>query len=123
MQPLLSDGLRHIFMEQEDVDLVCLTYPGPEKIDDFKHHLHPDMVLLAGEKEDEQAARLILEMLQQYQEIPIVLIELETNILHLYTSRSLTATSADLLNAFREHFVRRTDINPAEEKSKSESRR
>ncbi len=123
LQPLLGEGLQHIFMEQEDVDLVCLTYPDLEKIDDWLHHLQADMVLLAGEKKDERATRLILDMLQQYQDIPIVWIDLETNILQLYTSRSLTATSAGLLNAIRENSAKRMRKRPPEEQDKFERRR
>ncbi len=123
MQPLLSEGLRLIFLAQEDVDLVCLTYPDLAKIDDWPHHLHADMVLLAGEKEDERAAHLILDMLQQYEDIPIVWIELETNVFRVYTSRSLTATSAALIQAIREGTANRVEIYPLDETSKRETRR
>ncbi len=123
MQPLLSEGLRHIFMEQEDVDLVCLTVPDLEKIDDWPRHFHADMVVLAGEKEDERAARLILDMLQQYEDVPVMWIELETNVLHLYTSRSLTATSAALIQAIRESNARRLESHPLAETSKRKNRR
>ncbi len=123
MHPLLSEGLRYIFMEQEDVDLACLTYPDLEKIDDWQHHLHADIILLAGEREDERAARLILDLLQNYDDIPIVWIELETNVFRVYTSRSLTATSASLIQAIRESNARRVGNYPLEETSKRESRR
>ncbi len=123
MQPLLSEGLRLIFLEQEDIDLVCLTYADLEKMDDWPHHLHADIILLAGEKEDEQATHLILDMLQQYEDIPIVWIELETNVFRIYTSRSLTATSSSLIQAIRASNTNRVEVYPLEETSKREIRR
>ena len=123
MQPLLGEGLQRIFQKLEDVDLVCLPCPDLDKIDVCVKNLHPDMVLLAGEKEDDRATRLILNMLKQYEDIPIVWVELETNVLRLYTSHSLTATSAELINTIRENDAGRMEIYPLEKNSKSGSRR
>ncbi len=119
MQSLLSDGLRHIFMGLDDIDLVCLACPEVEKIDAWVIHLHPDMVILAGEKEDELTRRLILNLLNQYSEIPIAWVELETNVLHVYTSQALTATSAELINAIRKIDSSRMEIVPFDEQSGS----
>ncbi len=123
MQPLLSEGLRLLFLEQEDVDLVCLTYTDLEKMDDWPRHLHADIILLAGEKEDERAERLIMDMLQQYEDVPVVWIVLETTVFRVYTSRTLTATSASLIQAIRESNARRVKMVPLKETSKRETRR
>jgi len=123
MLPLLGEGLQRIFQKLEDVDLVCLPCPDLDKIDACVKNIHPDMVLLAGEKEDDRAMHLILNMLKQYEDIPIVWVELETNVLRLYTSHSLTATSAELINTIRENDASRMEIYPLEKNSKSGSRR
>ena len=121
MQPLLSEGLRRIFQKQEDVELVCLPCTDPQKIDNCLNDIRPDIVLLAGEKEDDYARLLISKMLKHFEDIPIVWIELETNIIRLYTSHSLTANSTELINAIRENDMRKMEIYPLEKKNHSRS--
>ena len=123
MQPLLGEGLRQIFQKLEDVDLVCLPCADIQKVDECLKNIHPDLVLLAGEKEDDSTARLILNLLKQYEDITIVWVELETNILRLYTSHTLTANSAELISAIRQNNPHQTEIYPIEKKSRSYSRR
>ncbi len=122
-QPLLGEGLAQIFQRLEDVELVCLPGVELQEIDARLRDIHPDIVLLAGEKEDDQASRLLLHLLKQYEAIPIVWIELETNVLRLFTSHSLTANSAALIDAIRENNLGKTFIFPMEKKSGLQSRR
>jgi chemotaxis response regulator CheB len=103
MQPLLGEGLQRIFQKVEDVELVCVPCTDLQTIDSCLNEFRPDVVLLAGEKEDDYATLLISKMLKHFEDIPIVWIELESNVLHLYTSHSLTANSAELINAIREN--------------------
>lgn len=111
LQPLLGEGLQHIFQKMEDVELVTLNSAELPVIAACLSDLHPDMVLLAGEKEDDAATHLISYMLKQYEDIPIVWAELETSVLRLYTAHVLTASSASLLRAIHASDIRkmRTD--------------
>lgn len=122
-QPLLGEGLAQIFQRLEDVDLVSLACVDLQEIDACLRDIHPDIILLAGEREDDRAMHLILNLLKQYEDIPIVWIELETNVLRLFTSHSLTANSAALINAIRENNLGKTFIYPLDKKSSLQSRR
>jgi hypothetical protein len=117
MQPLLGEGLQRIFQKLDDVDLVCLSCTEFSEIGACLDDTHPDMVLLAGEKEDDQATHLISTLLKRYENIPIVWVELETTQLRLFTSHSLTANSTELINAIRENDVRHIEIFPMDRKS------
>src|SRR5512142_1452332 len=112
MQPLLGQGLQLIFQKLEDVNLICLECTNLPEIDACLNHTRPDIVLLAGEKEDDPATHLIANMLRHYEDIPIVWIELETNILRLYTSHSLSANSAELIHAIRKNMGQKDHPRP-----------
>ncbi len=102
MQPLLAEGLQRILHTLEDVELVCLDCNDAKRIETSLKDLKPAVVLLAGEKEDEQTAQVISFLLAHYEDIPVVWVELEKTTLRLYTSHSLSATSAGLFDAIRE---------------------
>lgn len=119
LQPLLGEGLQRIFQAMEEIELVCLDGIDPQTIDLCLHDLHPAMVLLAGEKEDDQSLHLISHLLKQYEDIPVVWAELETTLLRLYTSHSLTANSAELIHAIREQNSRSFEIEIASRKVSS----
>lgn len=114
LQPLLGEGLQRIFQALEEIELVSLDDSDLQTIDLCLQDLHPAMVLLAGEKEDDQATHLISHLLKQYEDIPVVWVELETTRLRLYTSHSLTANSAELIRAIREQHPRSIEIEISE---------
>ncbi len=117
MQPLLGEGLRRIFQKLEDVDLVSLDCADTPVVEACIQDLHPAMVLLAGEKEDDRSTHLIAYLLRKYEEIPVVWVELETTVLRLYTSRSLTANSAELIHAIREQETGTFEIHFTDKRS------
>ncbi len=123
MQSLLGEGLERIFQQLEDVDLVSLPCADPQTIDECVKHTHPDIVLVADEKDSDRGTRLILGMLKQYDDIPIVWVSLESNVLRVYTSHSLTASSAELIQAIRGNEASRMEIYAPQKKSRSGSRR
>lgn len=119
--PLLCEGLLRIFEGLEDVDLVCMRSFDSQQLEDCLGTFHPVMVLLAGEKEDDSATHLISDLLRHCADIPIVWIELETNVLRIYTSHIFPASSADLINAIRNNEIHPLGIYPQEPKSQSGS--
>lgn len=114
LQPLLGEGLQRIFQALEEIELICLDGTDIQAIDLCLHDLHPVMVLLAGEKEDDQTTHLISHLLKQYEDIPVVWVELETTFLRLYTSHLLTANSDELIHAIREQNTRSFEIEISE---------
>lgn len=123
MLPLFGEGLRRIFQRMDDVELVSLECVELPEIEACLQDFHPQMVVLAGEKETDRATHLISWMLKKYEGIPIVWVELESNILRLYTSRTMTANSTALINAIRENDPGEMEIYPLENKTRTGSRR
>jgi hypothetical protein len=62
----------------------------------------PSMVLVAGESENDVSTHLISDLLKRFADVPIVWIEMEANVLRMYTSHTLPANSADLIDAIRQ---------------------
>jgi chemotaxis response regulator CheB len=119
LQPLLSEGLQRIFQKLDDVELRSLPCDDIETLDSCLDQLRPDMVLLTANKEDDAITLLMSKILRHYEDIPIVWVDLESNNLRLYTSHTLTANSAALLQAIREIDVNKTEIYPIENQKKS----
>lgn len=121
LQPLLGEGLQRIFQNLEDVELISLPCAELQTIDACLSQIRPDMVLLAGEKEDDTAILLISKILKHYEDIPVVWVGLESNSLRLYTAHSATASSSELIRAIRENDVHKMEIVPLEKKDRSAS--
>jgi len=116
IQPLLSEGLQRIFQSFEDVELTSLEVSDLNQFEGKLSEFAPEMVVLAGEKEDDNATHLISKMLKIYEDIPIIWIELETNLLRLYTSHSLSANSSALIQAIHANDATRMEIRPLKKK-------
>jgi hypothetical protein len=63
----------------------------------------PDIVLVAegAGREGESVTSLFAQLLERYPDLPVVRISLEQNAVRVYTSRTLPARSADLIEAIR----------------------
>jgi len=102
VQPLLGEGLEHILRGLEDVELI-----GPWVLDSGVlsrlSEAAPDIVIVAdGDGEEgERVVSLTAQILECYPDLPVVRIGLEQNTVRVYTSRTLPARSADLIEAIR----------------------
>lgn len=101
VQPLLGEGLEHILSRLEDVELI-----GPWVLDSrVLSRLSdeaPDIVLIAEQEgKREGVASLTAQILERYPDLPVVRIGLEQNTVRVYTSHTLPARSADLIEAIR----------------------
>ncbi len=99
--PLLCEGLQRIFGALDDVELVCLECADPQVVESCLRSFQPGTVVIAGERADDAATHLISNVLNYWPDIPVVWIELETNVIRVYTSHTLPANSRDLLDAVR----------------------
>lgn len=102
MLPLLREGLRRILQDVDDVQLICLDYTDPQLIQSCLQTFSPGTVVIAGERADDAAIHLISNVLNDWPDIPVVWIELETNLLRMYTSHTLPANSQQLIGAIRQ---------------------
>ena len=99
-QPLLGEGLETILRKLEDVELIGPWAPTAQVLAHLSSQT-PDVVLVAAEAEHEEMAALTTQILKQFPDLPIVQIGLQENAVRLYTSQTLPARSADLIEAIR----------------------
>jgi len=108
LQPLLCDGLQRMLEPLEDIHYVCLEGSDLAALDGDLKAFQPEMVLVAGEGETDQSQHLIADLLKRFADVPVVWVELATNVLRMYTSHTLPANSANLLEAIRQQKPVRT---------------
>lgn len=101
LHPLLCDGLQRIITKLDDMDVRRLEKPDIQAVCACLENFRPDIILLAGEKEDDDATHFILAILKWCADVPVIWVELEANVVRLYTSHVLPANSADLIQAIR----------------------
>jgi chemotaxis response regulator CheB len=88
--------------EHEDVDLVAVQCAEYRSLQACAGDAHPDVILIAGEREDDAATHLISDVLNCWTDTPVVWIELETNVIRKYTSHNLPANSKQLIETIRQ---------------------
>ncbi len=97
--PLLCEGLQRVLQQLDEVVVVCR--PAAEALHSDQEPFQPDIVLVAGEEENDVSTHLIANLLNHFADVPIVWVGLEANVLRLYTSHVLPASSASLIEAIR----------------------
>jgi chemotaxis response regulator CheB len=100
-QDLLGESLEHLLSSLPEVELV-----GSRNLDDVTLEglsaCAPDLLLIAREEPtDKHLASLTAQVLEIYPNLPIIRLELEHNVLRIYTSQTLPARTADLVEAIR----------------------
>ncbi len=117
-QPLLGEGLQRIFERLEEVELVCLDCWDVQTVDAcLMKDLHPAMIVLAGEKEDDRSTHLISHLLKQYEDIPVMWIDLETAVMRVFTAHTLSANSSELIHALLKQDAYPFDIQITDKRS------
>jgi len=117
--PLLCEVLQRILQRLEDVEIVCLQGVELSALDSELKACQPEMVLVAGENEDDISTHLISNLLKRFADVPVVWVDLETNVLRMYTSHTLPANSADLIDAIRQQ---RPGHHPVQQRASSQRR-
>jgi DNA-binding NarL/FixJ family response regulator len=100
--PLLSEGLQHVLGSIHDLTLIGPLALEHFDLDSLSWHA-PDVVLFAGEDDDDPAVgALVLSILQHVPEMPVIQVGLSGhNVVRVYTSHTLPARSADLIDTIR----------------------
>ncbi len=102
LQPLLSEGLERIFHQLGDVELIRLQSIDFIEIEGSLRASQPQVVVIAGQEEDEFADRLIAGLLKSRQNTPIVWIGLENNVMRVYSAHTMPASSSQLIAALHQ---------------------
>ncbi len=100
--PLLCEGLQRILEPLEDVECLCLPGADLLALESSLKTFQPEMVLVAGENENDASTHLIADLLKRFPDVPVVWVDLTTNVLRMYTSHTLPANSAALIDAIRQ---------------------
>ncbi len=101
-QPLLGESLENILSQMEDVELIIVPLSPDAQAFARLSREKPEVVLIAEEEgEVEDVASLTAQILESYPGLPIIRIRFTQNVIRLYTSRTLPARSADLIEAIR----------------------
>lgn len=100
-QTLLGESLERILGEMEDVEVV-----GSWLLDDSALPAlpspSPDLLLIADDEVDAGGMTgLALHLMELHPNLPVIRVELDRNILQVFTSQTLPARVADLIDAIR----------------------
>jgi len=100
--PLLSEGLQRVLGAMDDFTLVGPLALERFDLDSLAEHA-PDVVLLAGQEDDDPAiGACVLLILQHAPDVPVIQVGLSGhNVVRVYTSHTLPARSADLIDTIR----------------------
>jgi len=103
--PLLSEGLGNLLSTLEDVILIGPRDLGSFALTDLVADA-PDAVLFAGQEDDYATINsLMIEIWKHYPDLPVIQVGLAANdanhIVRVYTSHTLPARSADLIETIR----------------------
>lgn len=98
VQPLLSESLAQVLGRVEAVDLI-----GPYVLKDYTltqlADEKPDMVLIAEQEDErEEETRFVARILEYYPDLPVIQVGLNSSVIRVYTSHTLPARSADLID-------------------------
>ena len=100
-EQLLGESLVHLLEHIGDIVLIGPWLIDEQALENLARQV-PDIVLVAdGEPSSEKAAVLATQILDTYSDLSVIRITLAQNVAHIYTSRSMPARSADLLDAIR----------------------
>lgn len=112
-QALLADGLRVILGRLKDVELAGPVIPDAQGLNGMPED--PPDVVLVSEEGDELLGigSLTARVLERYPDVPVIRMGLRRDSLRLYTSRTLPASSAELIEAIRRMPVSRPGVRQA----------
>lgn len=98
---LLAESIEHILGNLEDVELIGLWDLDPNQASRIRE-VAPDIVLVAEDETNKETAALITsQLLEQNSDLPVARIGIRDNTLRLFTSHSLPAQAAKLIELVR----------------------
>lgn len=101
-QDLLGESLEHTLRHFEDVEIV-----GAWALDDQIWSLlaaqTPDLLLIAEQEPPcEKSMHMTGQILDAYPNLPVIRVTLDQNVIHIYTTQTLPARSAELIDLIRQ---------------------
>lgn len=101
-QDLLGESLEHTLRHFEDVEIV-----GAWALDDQIWSLlaaqTPDLLLIAEQEPPcEKSMQMTGQILDAYPNLPVIRVTLDQNFIHIYTTQTLPARSAELIDLIRQ---------------------
>lgn len=101
-QDLLGESLEHTLRHFEDVEIV-----GAWALDDQIWSLlaaqTPDLLVIAEQEPPcEKSMHVAGQILDAYPNLPVIRVTLDQNVIHIYTTQTLPARSAELIDLIRQ---------------------
>ena len=99
---LLSESLEHILSKLEDIQITG-SWPLDDQVLAHCSEQPCDLVLIADhESNHQQVSTVTSTLLEAYPNLPIIRVKLDPNVLLVYSSQSLPARVADLIEVIRQ---------------------
>jgi DNA-binding NarL/FixJ family response regulator len=100
-QTLLGESLERILGEIEDVEVIGSWLLDDSALPELPNP-SPDLLLIADDEVNAGGMTgLALHFMELYPNLPVIRVELDRNILQVFTSQMLPARVADLIDAIR----------------------
>jgi DNA-binding NarL/FixJ family response regulator len=100
-QPLLGEALANLLRNVKDVELIGPWNPDEETLARLPNET-PDILLLATDDgELSQETTLTARILARYPDLPLMQVSIEDSEVRLYTTKTMLASSSDLIEAIR----------------------
>jgi hypothetical protein len=100
-QTLLGESLERILGEIEDVEVIGSWLLDDSTLPELPSP-SPDLLLIADDEVNAGGVTgLALHFMEMYPNLPVIRVELDRNILQVFTSQMLPARVADLIDAIR----------------------
>ena len=100
-QDLLGESLEHVLGKAKDVELLG-SWTLDDRVLPRLSQDTPDILIIAEEEPPgENVTRLTAQILEAYPNLPIIRVTLARNEMRIYTSQTLPARSADLIDLIR----------------------
>lgn len=113
-QPLFGESVAMVLRTESDVELV-----GPWGLNDQDtcrrlHEAQPSVVIIADETlQGESATELTRSILEQYPELTVIRAGLSENVFRIFSTHTLPARGANLLETIRSCIFRKQETKPS----------
>lgn len=111
-QHLFGESMEMILRAEKEIELVGPWNLGDRDICRRLLEVQPSVVVIAAENlQSETAAELTKSIIEQYSELPVIRAGLSENVFRIFSTQTLPARGADLLETIHDCIARTQDSN------------
>jgi DNA-binding NarL/FixJ family response regulator len=118
-QHLFGESMETILRAEKDMELIGPWNLHEKEICHRVLDVHPSVVVIADENlQSEAAAELTRSILEEYSELSVIRTALNENVFRIFSTHTLPARGADLLDTIRGCMVRTQEVNRSDNPKK-----